>query len=210
MNRDFCLDCPNDIAPPCIISKVPSGYNYDNLFSNANIYSFVDMFTCPVDSQLFKNGHMTITDNCINCGLCLNRCIYTKQTPAYFEISDQKKLLSSISHVQLYLKTLAPNYDFYNEVKTDGHSRSKRIDILAVSKNKIIMIKIMTESKKISYYRRSYESIIEAYKFRLKNIQVQCVFLVPSSLLSDYLKQSNTDTMRAVDISGLLKELKEK
>lgn len=208
MERNFCLGCTDDATPPCIVSQKPINHNLDNILSGTITDSCVELFSCPVDSQEFVNGKLIITEKCIDCGICINRCIYVDQKPIYVKMKDEKKLLASLPHVRLYLETFTNGFRFYDEVATEGHSRSKRIDVLGINNKELLLIKILTDNNKIDFYRRSYENIIDKYREKIIDYKISIVFLVTASSANRISRELQGNNTRVTDIESLIEEMR--
>ncbi len=208
MEKDFCIGCKGDMLPPCILSKRPIKHTFESLITNIWTPTYVDLYTCPVDAQDYKNNKLIINERCIECGICLNRCVFRtgkKYNPATMR---HQKIFSSLHHVRLYLETMVEGYAFFDEVATEGNSRTKRVDILAINNKNAKLIKVMQNENKRAFYVRSYKSILENYENNLAGRDTEILILTPGNLAPTLINNSNNKayTVGIQKIKGFMED----
>lgn len=209
LDYNFCEKC-HIKSPPCLINKIPiSKKNIKNIFLDSLSKTGArKVFVCPTKAQkIDQNEKMIINQSkCLNCNLCYYLCVNNKTiSNNIINITKLEKFMfNSLDYMSFILNTYSNNeITFFSEVKTKGHSRNKRIDIVAFNNNKIYLIKVINDKKNIPYYERSYIKIKGNLSINNENINIY--LLTKFKTLSEINPKKSE---RLINLKELIKKIK--
>ncbi|MCX0372721.1 hypothetical protein LI058_04420, partial [Clostridium perfringens] len=141
-------------------------------------------------AQTFNNNKLDFLDSCLNCNLCLSFCCKNKLNISSLNLlAIEDHLFKNICNLAILISKFSEKkFEVFLEVKTDGNSRNKRIDLVCINNATIVLIKVIKSKEDFGKYERSYNSIIDKLHTH-KNVKV--IFLKKSSIKENY-KFSNT------------------
>lgn len=186
--------------PPCgVIKFYKGGELKDILNGNFRDSKEQHFFVCPVDAiKPLGNGMQFLSDKCISCGLCVNKCPYGNIKLENFNKGKiYNYIKSNILQIASFLKTsFETNYEIFTEVKYEGNARNKRIDIVIKSSKTTYLLKVLTGKPTRGKYERDYEKILASVvkDMNIKNIGLIYLYFDNSSInLSNKIKILNNE-----------------
>ncbi|MBV5335384.1 MAG: hypothetical protein JZU49_06220 [Sulfuricurvum sp.] len=161
MERDFCAKCGLK-NPPCIVNTLLTKSELDKIAKGNRSGVATEFFVCAYNATRYEEGVLKIEKLCVDCETCHNLCVYSNEVFKVKQLLKVHSILKNLPQLAIFLRTQYPDFEFWHEVKAEGDSRVKRIDIVAKSGSKIILFKVLEDNKKINYYIRSYIEIVES------------------------------------------------
>lgn len=201
MVDNFCKLCNFDKYPECIICNIINSVSLENLLTNKNLIKN-PFLVCKYNAQNFNGKEMQISKLCPNCNLCKIICKFGNKNL----IVDEDLLFSELPRLNIYFSNLFTEYQIATEVTVNGNSRKKRLDLVIKRKDKIILIKVLSNIDKYGYYYRSYTETMDELIDEFKNFNFEYKCLVKKSVANkcNELKYKN-----AITVNGLINIMKE-
>ena len=206
MDKDFCSLCNNtEITPPCIITKIPSNPNLEDIILRKR-FVLTENLICHTYAQIYENHCLKINEKCDECGLCLAMCNHHSKSPSLDTDKLEKAIFNDLSKICILLTRFCPSKIIATEVQVKGNFRTKRVDLCISDTNKIYLIKFLKTLAKFPFYSRSYDDILTNYSKDYPNVVFKKLFVAPKDIL---INNENAE-QNIIDLKKLLLKFGEK
>ncbi len=176
MNNNFCVGCQGEKQPPCAIKDIFNGITLNEVISKTR-NSSSKYLVCHKNAIKIGEDSIIISEKCDSCGLCRISCC--KQLNKEYDRKIERPIFAELGKLNILLTNIFTDTFVATEVKTEGNFRQKRIDAVVGKEDSIALIKILTNVDKYNFYHRSYEEVMEKYKNKYPEMNVNIVFIVP-------------------------------
>ncbi len=176
MCLSFCTGCEHAAGfPPCAVAKITSGITLKE-FLTGRKHGNVEYPVCHKNAVQLAGDKITVSESCDSCNLCKAACVHK---PRDIQVNDAVVLKNcSLANIAL---SLQKTYAVGSEIKAEGNSRQKRIDLVLKKPGdkQVLLIKILTGTQKLNFYLRSYQDIAAFYGVLFPELDFQIRFLMP-------------------------------
>jgi len=189
MDKQFCKRCdfPDESLPKCVATKIATKISLDDFIDGS--YTPETLYPiCNKNAQRLNEKQLLITDDCNLCYLCYVACPETDCSNSLILKGANDNILKNLNLTNIVLKYLL-DVPTASEVKAEGNSRQKRIDLVIKNNENIYLIKVLNSLDRLSYYSRSYKEVIEKYKGKYTNNNFLIAFLIPSKMYKEGLEE---------------------
>lgn len=178
MNNNFCTGCPGEKQPSCAIREIYNGITLNEVISKVRTSS-LKYLVCHKNAIKIREDSIIISEKCDSCGLCKVSCC--NQVEKEYDKKIEKPIFAELGKLNILLGNIFVDAFIATEVKTEGNFRQKRIDAVVGKENSITLIKVLANIDKYNFYHRSYEEVMEEYKNKHPEMNVDIVFIVPEA-----------------------------